>query len=332
MTSPKITVIIPVYNVEKYLSKCVDSVIEQTYKNLEIILVDDGSPDKSPAICDAYAKKDRRIKVIHKENGGLSSARNAGLDTASGDYVGFVDSDDWIEPDMYEYMINLCLKEDACIARCAFINENEDEENHKNISNNKENLHTISGDDLIIELVNGEWNEGIMCNKLYRKCLFDGLRFKEGITIEDCLMNYYVFKQNVKMISSDIIKYHYLQRMGSITKSNFSEKSFDIIKVAQEITDGEVGNSNTYRFCVRRLLKYNVIYLKTCIAYEKIFSINDMVNTIKKYKDNVFNDDIYTMQFKVKVFLICYFPLIYKLCVRAKALLNSVDSKDNFCN
>ena len=114
-----ISVIVPIYNVEKYLDRCVDSIINQTYKNLEIILVDDGSPDNCLAICDSWAEKDRRIKVIHKENGGVSSARNSALDIASGDYIGFVDSDDWIEPDMYEILIKNAKKYDADISRCA---------------------------------------------------------------------------------------------------------------------------------------------------------------------------------------------------------------------
>ena len=112
----KISVIIPVYKVEKYLDKCVESIVNQTYKNLEIILVDDGSPDNCPAMCDEWAEKDERIRVIHKENGGVSSARNAALEVATGDYIGFVDSDDWIELDMYEYLVSLILDNDAQIA------------------------------------------------------------------------------------------------------------------------------------------------------------------------------------------------------------------------
>ena len=113
---PLISIIVPVYKVEPYLRRCVDSILNQTYRNLEVILVDDGSPDNCGSICDAYAKQDSRVKVIHKENGGLSSARNAGLDVMSGAYVGFVDSDDWIEPHMYESLLKLMEKFDAQMA------------------------------------------------------------------------------------------------------------------------------------------------------------------------------------------------------------------------
>lgn len=119
--NPKISIIVPIYNVEKYLQKCVDSILCQTYKNLEIILVNDGSPDNCPAICDEYAKKDKRIKVIHKQNGGVSSARNAGLDVATGKYVQFVDSDDWVEPEYSKTMINLIEENNCDLGICGYI-------------------------------------------------------------------------------------------------------------------------------------------------------------------------------------------------------------------
>ena len=119
MKEPKISVIVPVYKVEPYLRKCLDSIVNQTYRNLEIILVDDGSPDNCGAICDEYAAGDGRIRVIHQENGGVSSARNAGLSAVTGEWVGWVDSDDWIEPDMYEYLLKNALEQNADIAVCS---------------------------------------------------------------------------------------------------------------------------------------------------------------------------------------------------------------------
>ena len=124
----KISVIIPIYKAEKFLDKCIGSVVGQTYENLEIILVDDGSPDNCPAICDSWAEKDRRIKVVHKENGGLSSARNAGLDVVTGEYFGFIDSDDWIEKDFFEFLITNALKENADISRCGLYLDYEDDD------------------------------------------------------------------------------------------------------------------------------------------------------------------------------------------------------------
>ena len=115
-----VSIIVPIYNVEKYIKECIDSIINQTYKNLEIILVDDGSPDCCPKICDEYSKKDKRIKVIHKENGGLSSARNAGLDVAKGEYVSFIDSDDVVDEKFIETLYNLCIENNCDISECNF--------------------------------------------------------------------------------------------------------------------------------------------------------------------------------------------------------------------
>lgn len=115
ITKPKISIIVPVYKAEPYLRKCIDSILNQTFKDFELILVDDGSPDRCGEICDEYALKDSRIKIIHKENSGRSSARNVGLDIAQGEYIGFVDSDDWIEPDMYEVLYSKAKIESADI-------------------------------------------------------------------------------------------------------------------------------------------------------------------------------------------------------------------------
>ena len=135
-----ISIIIPVYKVEKYIYKCIDSVLNQTYKNLEIILVDDGSPDKCPEICEEYAKKDNRIKIIHKKNGGLSDARNAGLKVATGKYIGFVDSDDYIEKDMYQVLYNNIIKTNSDIS---IVNLKEVKENEIIENNVKDEQNTI---------------------------------------------------------------------------------------------------------------------------------------------------------------------------------------------
>lgn len=118
ITKPKISIIVPVYKAEPYLKKCIDSILNQTFKDFELILVDDGSPDRCGEICDEYALKDSRIKIIHKENGGQSSARNVGLDIAQGEYIGFVDSDDWIEPDMYKKLFKVLKNDNVDMAIC----------------------------------------------------------------------------------------------------------------------------------------------------------------------------------------------------------------------
>ena len=140
MNEPLVSVIVPVYKVEKYLDKCVESIVGQTYKNLEIILVDDGSPDNCPAMCDKWADRDSRIKVIHKQNGGVSSARNAGIDAVQGEFIGFVDSDDWLEPDMYDCLVKNALEYNADISRCGYFVDWSDHTSYVGSTEKKINL------------------------------------------------------------------------------------------------------------------------------------------------------------------------------------------------
>lgn len=218
-----ISVIVPVYNVEKYLDKCVESIVNQTYKDLEIILVDDGSMDNCPAMCDEWAKKDNRIKVIHKENGGVSSARNIGLDNVTGEYIGFVDSDDYLEPNMYELLIENLTVTNSDISVCStfLVDENNDikADNilESQVLNQEEAVKFLS-----YKMNNSLWN------KLFKKDTFKGCRFDEGHTFgEDHLILLQVLK-NVNRVSfiSDSL-YYYVQRSNSTTGSKFSKRSFD---------------------------------------------------------------------------------------------------------
>lgn len=179
--TPIISIIVPVYKVEKYLKRCIDTIINQTYKNLEIILVDDGSPDNSGNICDEYAKKDGRIKVIHKENGGQSSARNAGLDIAKGEYIGFVDSDDYIDEEMYEKLIKIALDTDADIVECECRAGKSD--NFSVFGKNTRTMEIYNNIESLEKFYFGEQINGIanmVWDKLYKRYLFDKIRFLDG--------------------------------------------------------------------------------------------------------------------------------------------------------
>ena len=307
MYDKKISVIVPIYNVEKYLNRCLDSIINQTYKNLEIILVDDGSPDNCGKICDEYAKKDNRIKVIHKENGGLSSARNAGLDIATGDYIGFVDSDDWIELDMYEYLLNICVKYNSDISRCGFVYNDED-------CYKDENIRIVEYENALIDFINGHIEEGIVCNKLYKKNIFKNLRFKENIIFEDVLMNYYVFKLGVKIVVSRCSKYHYFRRVDSITGPIVSEKIFDIEKIVLEIVLKEKNNKNTYKYCLKRLMRSYAMILKDCIIYNT-FNVEgkNVRRKMRGYIKNILFDDVYSFRERFRFILMSYMWNVYKL-------------------
>lgn len=230
MNAPLCSVIVPIYNVEKYLPECVDSILNQTLTDLEVILVDDGSPDSCPAICDTYAAKDSRVKVIHKLNGGLSSARNAGLDIASGRYIGFVDSDDMIELDMYEKMVQRIVNSDADLCFCRVISTDEDgilRENNRLFGLDNS---VLSGRDVLNQLVKGgsTYYESIW-NKLYKRELFDSLRFIEGKQHEDAFIVHHIYGRCSRIVFLENLFYIYRLRSDSIMRKEFSVKRLDVI-------------------------------------------------------------------------------------------------------
>lgn len=218
MDNPKVSVIVPVYKVERYICRCLDSILDQTYKNLEIILVDDGSPDNCGAICDEYAKRDGRITVIHKENEGVSSARNAGLEVASGEWIGFMDADDWAEHDMYGYLVGLTQKYDAGIVQCGvFLDEQEDsqvlfcEGGEKHLDNSAEQLSYCD-----IERVGNS-----ACNKLFRGESIENLRYDPDCPMgEDLLFNLQALQRVRGVVLGAQPQYHYVQREDSACHSS----------------------------------------------------------------------------------------------------------------
>jgi glycosyltransferase involved in cell wall biosynthesis len=227
----KISVIVPIYKVEKYLNRCVDSIINQTYRNLEIILVDDGSPDNSGLISDEFARIDPRVRVIHKSNGGLSDARNAGIEIATGDFIGFVDSDDFIHPEMFSHLYDLMRKHGADIAQCSFRAVTEDtfvdpgEDNEKVISN-LEALRLIYTEYKVDYVV--AWD------KLYRRQLFDSIRFPVGKIHEDEFTTYKLFYLSGRIAVIDKKYYYYFQSPDSIIRSGFNLKKLHYTDAMEE--------------------------------------------------------------------------------------------------
>lgn len=225
----KISVIIPVYKVEKYLRKCVDSVLAQTYTNLEIILVDDGSPDRCGEICDEYARIDSRIKVIHKENGGLSDARNAGIEAATGEYIAFVDSDDYISPYMYEKLYNAIIKADADMSICNFLYVDESGNEIYNNSNPPIKDELTNGIDVLSKKIIEEksWYWIVTVTKLYKKSLFEKLRFPINKYHEDEFVFHKILLLCNKIACIPDILYYYVQRSNSIMNTGYSIHSLD---------------------------------------------------------------------------------------------------------
>ena len=230
-TSPLISVIVPVYKVEPYLDRCVQSIIDQTYSNLEIILVDDGSPDNCPAMCDAWAEKGPRIKVIHKDNGGLSDARNAGMEVASGELIGFIDSDDWIEPNMYQLLYDNMQRNNADISVCG-VEMNWEGNLPPHMLTCKGNC-VLSTEDAMRAIIEESWLKQPVWYKLYKTDQIKNIPFAVGKYHEDVFWSYQAIAKARRISVCDTPCYHYIQRGNSIMGTSFSLKRLDALE-AQE--------------------------------------------------------------------------------------------------
>jgi glycosyltransferase involved in cell wall biosynthesis len=227
-----ISVIIPIYNIEPYLRECVDSVINQTHKNLEIILVDDGSSDNCPHICDAYAAKDSRIKVIHQKNGGLGPARNSGLDIATGDYIGFVDSDDLLAPDMYEVLLGNMIAANADVSVCAFAWYYKDQPPALNDENN-----TFVIDLKPHPLAQAEqYYLFSACNKLYKRYIFETLRYPNSFSEDMYIYPQIVYNAGVFVVTGKTL-YFYRQRRSGIWHGKPNPRIGEFIAAARHVHD-----------------------------------------------------------------------------------------------
>lgn len=224
-SSEKISVIVPIYKVEAYLPKCVDSIRNQTYRNLEIILVDDGSPDGCGALCEEYARADSRIQVIHKPNGGLSSARNAGLDIASGDWIAFVDSDDWIEPDTYEAMLSSAKRHEVPLV-CAGRYDVDEQTMERTRGLCPEREETVSGEEMVSRIFRWNQMDSSVCDKLFAAHLWKEIRFPQGKVVEDVPTTYRIVLLAGKAVLLPKPVYNYLCRANSITTAAMTEKNF----------------------------------------------------------------------------------------------------------
>lgn len=257
-----ISVIVPVYNVEKFLPRCIDSIINQNYKDLEVILVDDGSTDMSGNICDKYASKDKRISVIHKKNGGLSDARNTGIDLAAGDYISFIDSDDYIFPEYFEYLYDLVSKYNADVSTCQpiLVDEKDNEISAHNIC--VDHINIVSGrENCMKEYITGNKINTTAWGNLYRTSLLkkSEIRYPVGKYHEDVFTTYRIINLCEKIVVGSRKLYAYRQREGSIVNSGFSEKHLD----------GIYGSLQRYKFISSRYPR-----LKSYAASGVVYSAN----------------------------------------------------------
>lgn len=237
----KISVIVPCYNIESYLPRCIESILAQTYKNLEVILISDGSTDGTDEVIREYAKKDSRIIPVFKQNSGVSDTRNRGLDMATGDYIGFVDGDDYIEPEMYETLLKNAIENNADISHCGYQMVFPSRVDYyyntgkKVIQDNKKGIR-----DIIV----GDYVEPSPCIKIYRKNIVNNLRMPPDIKInEDVIFNFYAFVNSRKSVYEDLPFYHYILRKGSAATSKIDQnKLFDPVRVRKEIFEYSLKN------------------------------------------------------------------------------------------
>lgn len=230
----KISVVVPIYNVEKYLKKCVDSIVNQTFSDLEIILVDDGAKDSSGQMCDELAKEDSRIKVIHKQNGGLSDARNVGLEKATSEYVLFIDSDDYIALNMVERLYELHQKYNVDMTACGVYNVYSSGEKPQY---GKIEEFVCDNIDAYAHILVGKKIPGTICNKLMKREKIKDLRFPVGKLYEDAFFTISLMQNIKKVAVTTEPLYYYFHRVGSITTTSFKKKDMDIVEAYQQTMD-----------------------------------------------------------------------------------------------
>lgn len=228
--SELISIIVPIFNSSKQLRRCIDSILSQTYTDIELILVDDGSTDESGEICDEYAKIDKRIRVIHKENGGQSSARNIGIQEAQGSYLSFIDSDDMVSIDFLYYLYKNIIDYNAEMSICTIKHVNDGD---KFVFQKSNKIRLLDSQQAISEMFyQYSWLES-PCNKLYKKQLFEGCKFNESIIFEDSLLMPSLFEKCTRIVYGYAQKYAYIHRKNSTTTAKYSYKQLDILKITE---------------------------------------------------------------------------------------------------
>lgn len=309
-----ISIIIPVFNVENYVGKCIESVLNQTYRNLQIILVDDGSTDSSGQICEEYAKKDSRILCFHKENGGLSDARNFALDKAKGKYISFIDSDDFVSKKYIDILYNNLVESDADISICNFIRINEGDLPTESIGGDRkprvfdkvESFYALFDNFLGYQFT-------VACCKLYKACIFDHIRYPKGRNYEDTATAHLIYDKISKVVYEDVNLYYYLVRSSSITKQEQYMKDDAALAVRDRVTFFE------HTPYTALLQKSREQYLATLMGmHARMRSSTDDVLVHKKklytqvkalYRDYKRNSIRFDIKLRVRFFLL--FPKLY---------------------
>ena len=317
---PIISLIVPIYNVGKYLPKCIESILNQTFKNFELILVNDGSTDNSGVVCDDYAKKDTRIKIIHKSNGGVSSARNAGLYVAKGEYIGFVDPDDYIDKNMYEKLYRLCIDNNSDIAICRFNREINGKIQNKEST---EEIIELNNMEAMNELFKGNLYRFSLCNKLFSKKCFNDVLFPEERIHEDLSTTYKLFANSKKAVYINYCGYIYVRRENSILTSTYNEKRLQAFIAWDEII--EFIDKNYYEIIEQVIATFtywcvdNILYILNQVNNSK--KKNNYLNIIQKYTTKYYiyikRNNILSRSYKLRIRI---FNINYKLFILGRKI------------
>ncbi len=312
-----VSVIIPIYNVEKYLSRCLESIINQTYRDMEIILVDDGSTDESGRVCDEYAQKDSRIVVYHKTNGGLSDARNYGIDRAKGDLLTFVDSDDWVSLNYVEVLVNGITSNNADIS---IINTVETDENNNQITkycNEDIKVREYSAKDALkVIFSQNEFNTSAWA-KMYKKHIFSEYRFTKGILYEDLDLMYKCFILADKISFSTKAEYYYFQRSDSIAHEKYNTRHTVLIDISKRIFD-EIGTSypELYDVAEKRYLFSNLLILSKIINEKEQKELQNVIRAnVCAIRRHVLKNKEVSKKEKVKTLLLILGLPVYRVTV-----------------
>lgn len=332
----KISVIIPAFKVEKYLSKCVESVLNQTYSDLEIILVDDGSPDNCGSICESFKEKDCRVKVIHKQNGGLSDARNVGMSIATGDYISFIDSDDWVEKDYFQVLINLLTENNADLASVSLssVREDDQEVGRKHTGE----VFLFGASEAMCSMFSRNGIPWCAQAKLYKKNLFDGIKFPCGQLMEDKATTYKVFAKCNRIVYADLPCYKYLVRQESIMHSEFSEKRLNSFAIQEELNSFIEHNfpeavTLTHAYTVKVSIAFLCLMSESGFDKDNKDKCEHFFEYINRFKKEFFSSKIIDWRFKFVGKFIClmrwicgekvYFSVMYRLICKKAAIVIS---------
>ena len=326
-----ISVIVPIYKVEKYLRECIDSIIEQTYRDLDIILVDDGSPDQCGKLCDDYASKDNRIRVIHKENGGLSDARKAGIDIAEGEYLIFVDSDDYIHPQMIERLYNTMLTQRADIVVCGFREVDEEGQQLKDDKISDVDILCYEGPDIMDQLQQKNLITVVAWNKLYSASLFENIRYPKGHVHEDEFIIHRILGKCKKTVYIPDLLYYYRKRPASIMADIDIVKINDVIAAYEDRivflqTEGygQILKDTKIQYC-KLLIKYTERLRKN--KYDKLQTKKIWREFKKVYEDKKITDNLSATE-KTSFFMFAQSPLLYERWIQGHSSIEK--EKDVF--